>query len=467
MDAAQQVLKFATIPAEALDSEGSWDPALYACSHFRFMWMASRGAELSISATIYEGNRGLSPASDGEFAPFYRASSISPFELDATLEQWSTAADRSDRFSLQPGDVILKRVAPVVAAVVPAGLPSLPVDASFFVIRGLAEPDAWWATFCLNYPACADYLLSKSGRGVLSRVSLSVLRGWTPPKMPADFPRRARGLSELLQKRTFLAGRIAALEVAVEMAVAEQMATTAYEDTEQRFAQPSWSGFFPAVLAEDSWHPTHVASTSRATALRRDRDWRPLSSFLLPAPPSRNRLSRVDTPVAVLRLSDVDQTPLVPESLVPSVPAQANRVFSEPLHAEDVVLSTLGSSPRVAFMPSNPQAPVYAVDHWERLRFRAHAAAFALILQTGAVTRQLRGFASGSVQQFIRPEDIQRLFLPVLPEETLAQWDRSFRSLAKSWQQTEADWQSALRDGWQIFARAFNLLPSEAFPHHP
>jgi hypothetical protein len=149
----------------------------------------------------------------------------------------------------------------------------------------------------------------------------------------------------------------------------------------------------------------------------------------------------------------------------PSDKAQANRVFSEPLHADDVILSTLGSNPRVAFMVSKPQVPVHAVDHWERLRFRAHAAAFALILQTGAVTRQLRSFASGSVQQFVRPEDIQRLFLPVLPDETLSQWDRSFRSLARAWQENEAAWHSALRDGWQSFARAFQLSPSEVFPH--
>jgi hypothetical protein len=170
----------------------------------------------------------------------------------------------------------------------------------------------------------------------------------------------------------------------------------------------------------------------------------------------------MDDPVPVLRLSDVGHVPLVPASLTPSVPAQANRVFRDPLQPEDVLLSTLGSSPRVAFTPASLQPPVYAVDNWERLRFRSHAAAFALILQTGAVTRQLRSLASGSVQQFIRPEDIQRLFLPVLADETLAQWDRSFRSLCKSWSQTDADWSAALADGWLLFSRAFNLAPNRS-----
>ena len=102
------------------------------------------------------------------------------------------------------------------------------------------------------------------------------------------------------------------------------------------------------------------------------------------------------------------------------------------------------------------------MDDWERLRFRAHAAAFALILQTGAVTRQLRSLASrlGS-RQFIRPEDIQRLFQPVLADETLAHWDRSFRSLCKSWSQTE------MSTGCRIGGRLAAFFPCVQPPSTP
>ena len=127
------------------------------------------------------------PASgDAESIHVYRASSISPFELNPSFAQWSTPA-QPGQLPLQPGDVILKRVAPVVAAVAPIGLPSLSVDGNFFVIRGLAEADAWWIAFCLNHAPFADYLLSKSGRGILGRVSLSILRSWTVPETPVRF----------------------------------------------------------------------------------------------------------------------------------------------------------------------------------------------------------------------------------------------------------------------------------------
>lgn len=394
--------KMAMIPPDALDSEESWDSALFLGNQFRSLWMASRHQPLSSLAEVVEGERGFGSSGDAESTDAYRASSISAFEINPTPDQWSAAVPFGEH-QLQPGDVIVKRVAPVLAAFVPVGLPALPVDSSFFVIRGLTEADAWWIAFCLNHPTCADYLLSKSGRGVLSRVSLSVLRRWTAPETPARFSALARRLAEVLSNRTFLASRIAALEADVETAVAEQMATTAYEDSEERFAQRSWSFFFPAALTDPSWLPLHVATEYRSEVLHRDRDWQPLPAYLLPGSPSRNRFSRLDEPLPVLRFSDVNHVPLVPAALPSSRPAQANRVFRNPLQPEDVLLSTLGSSPRVAFTPASLQPPVYAVDHWERLRFRSHAAAFALILQTGAVTRQLRSLATGSIQQFIRP----------------------------------------------------------------
>lgn len=458
MELTERILKTAMVPPDALDCEASWDSVLFLRSQFRFLWLASRHHPLATFAKVFEGDRTQRSEADTASVFVYRARALSPFELSPTPEQWRTAAPFGP-LPVQPGDVILKRVAPVAAAVVTSGLPALSVDGNFFVIRGLPEADAWWIAFCLNHPACADYLLSKSGRGVLSRVSLSVLRSWTVPATPPGFARLARRLAELASKRTFLAGQIAALKADVETAVAEQMAATAYADSEERFSLRSWSFFFPAALTDTSWLPLHVATEYRSEVLHRDRDWQPLSAYLLPDSPSRNRLSPMNEAIPVLRLSDVGPVPLVPGSLTASIPLQANRVFGNPLQPEDVLLSTLGSSPRVAFTPANLQPPVYAVDHWERLRFRAHAAAFALILQTGAVTRQLRSLASGSVQQFIRPEDIQRLFLPVLADETLAHWDRSFRSLCRSWAQTDADWTDALAEGWQLFSRAFNLAP--------
>ena len=45
------------------------------------------------------------------------------------------------------------------------------------------------------------------------------------------------------------------------------MAATAYEDSEEHFAQRSWSFFFPAALTDTSWLPLHVATEYRSEVL--------------------------------------------------------------------------------------------------------------------------------------------------------------------------------------------------------
>ena len=106
------------------------------------------------------------------------------------------------------------------------------------------------------------------------------------------------------------------------------MAATAYEDSEERFAQRSWSFFFPAALTDTSWLPLHVASEYRSEVLHSDHDWQPLPTYLLPDSPPRNRSTPMDDPIPVLHLSDVGPVPLVPGSLTASIPLRANRRFS-------------------------------------------------------------------------------------------------------------------------------------------
>lgn len=455
--------KAAKIPFSVLDSERTWDASLFLGGWISAVSDNPGERELGSIADVFEGERAAKPSAAADSAPTYRAGSVTSFELVPEPGDWRSSFAGASR-SVQPGDVIVKRVAPIMAAVVSVEVPSLGVDGNLFIVRGLSEVEAWWVAFCLNHPACADYLISKSGRGVLSRVSLSVLREWTPPQAPASFATLARRLADLLAKRGFLASQFAALEEDVEDQVSDLADTDAYEKSERHFAASSWSFFFPAALTDQSWLPVHVATVYRSDVLRRDSDWRVIQSFLMPDTPPRKRFASAEDPIRVLRLGDISDIPVVPDSLPEQVPGQINRVFSHPVEPEDVLLSTLGSSPRVAFTPASLDEPVYAVDHWERLHFRSHAGAYVLILRSTPILHQLRALATGSVQQFIRPDDIQRLYLPVIPDETLTRWDRSFRGLTKSWAQTSTDWSATLHEGWRSFAREFPGTPLASTP---
>jgi hypothetical protein len=74
------------------------------------------------------------------------------------------------------------------------------------------------------------------------------------------------------------------------------------------------------------------------------------------------------------------------------------RVFAQLLSENDVLLSTLVTSPRVTFAGTNPGTAVYPTDHWYRLRFRETPGAWALVLATPAIRAQLERLAIGTVQ---------------------------------------------------------------------
>src|SRR5262249_45647316 len=127
------------------------------------------------------------------------------------------------------------------------------------------------------------------------------------------------------------------------------------------------------------------------------------------------------------------------------------RVFAHPLSENDVLLSTLVTSPRVTFAGMPPATAVYPTDHWYRLRFRETPGAWALVLDAPARHAQRAGLAVGSVQQFAQPATVRRLVLPNIPLETRIKWD----SFLRRWQQRLR----ALDEEWlDLWRQCYRLL---------
>src|SRR6266496_1388809 len=107
----------AMIHPDALDFEASWDSVLFIRNPFLRMIKRPRTLEM-LASEIFEGQRTLSNSKQKHPEFGYRASSISRFELNPSRQQW-TAPATSGQLAIQPGDVVVKRLAPVMAAVVP------------------------------------------------------------------------------------------------------------------------------------------------------------------------------------------------------------------------------------------------------------------------------------------------------------------------------------------------------------
>jgi hypothetical protein len=419
-----------------------------------------------LGATCIEGRR-TEPISNGDGAavlpyagPIYRQANLTPFRFHLENAHWQPPTVESPE-CVAPGDVVINKLAPVRAAWATARLPRHPADANCIVIRwagrdeqismfdsgaGLQERRgravAFWTALCLNQPAYQEYLLRRSGAAFLPRVRMSVLRQLKLPPVPPEAEQLAGAVVELLEQSLATGEELTRLVQQVEEEVAAlAVAVDAAQANEERGGR-RWGRFFKAAEVGDSLIPRHVALSHVQYGLKNARGWLPLPDLLGPRQPGRKRLTRAVPNWLYLRLGDVSSDLAVTLPAPTDAPPQPGRVYAEPLTADEVLVSLLGTSPRVAFAGADPPPSLFVVDHWERLCFRETPGAWALALDTNAIRRQRMLMAMGTAQQFAYPESIRTLVLPPLSLELRLRWDRTLRRLITRRKALEGEWQA-------------------------
>jgi hypothetical protein len=89
------------------------------------------------------------------------------------------------------------------------------------------------------------------------------------------------------------------------------------------------------------------------------------------------------------------------------------RLYAKPLQGGELLLSTLGSSPKVVLNQPPASEQVWLSDQWARLDGGATSGALALALGTEQVAWQLGSAATGAVRQFIVRSDLGEVRVPV------------------------------------------------------
>jgi hypothetical protein len=190
-------------------------------------------------------------------------------------------------------------------------------------------------------------------------------------------------------------------------------------------ARPLGDGAFfaPDAVTHDTWLPSATALRAEQAALDEELGWIAIGD--LASSDDRARLSRAPEGARALRLRDVGDDLLVPqdddgsEHLIPS------RTLAAALIPGEVLLSTLGSSFRAAYVDEGAPKTTFPVDGWARLRFRETPAAWALLLSTDALRSQAARLTVGSVQQFVPPDALRSLRVPVPPRDVRDRWQRA------------------------------------------
>lgn len=439
------------MPAQRLaQAEYRLQPELYVDELACILDVPSRTPALRDLAIISEGHRGMT-SEDGEaddLGPMYRPSNVQVMRLVPSSEHLHAPTTNLPQ-SLLPGDVVVTKLAPPRAAVVPDVAHRHPIDGNSLIVRGLTPTMAIWVAWCINRPPVGAYLSITSGRALIPRINQGALGELRLPEAPAAAMPWANRMSYLSGEDYALHQRRAELVAEVHAAVAEAVATVLLADD---LHDGQW---IPGALVPvTSLLPTHVHLSARQHRLRQEGGWLSLSELILPHGASRQRLTAAPETGSYIRLGDVDHDGTIAAQLGRDCPQPVSRVFAQPIQAHEVLLATIVTAPRAAVVDDAIAGKAWVTDQWVRLRFRETPAAWAMILGSPTVADQMRRMAVGTIAQFANPSDLLGLLLPPIPVERRQEWDRRERLLTERRRTWEQHWAEICSLGDDLFASA-------------
>lgn len=351
-----------------------------------------------LNVRLLEGLR-TSPAEEDEFF-MYRPSHIVGMALDLDGERSVSITQTDHSKAVGPGDVVVSKFLPLRAAWVTQETPRHPVDSNCIRIVGLDVAHGFWITAVLNHPTVREAWAQHARGATIPRIGLKDLKGFQVPELPNEGGRFAELWLGLESERAKAWKKLDALLDRAEELVSEIKSLLGGG---QNFC------FQPAQFLSESWLPMHVAMRHVQDEMSRLR-WLQLRDVGI-AEKSRRR-DNGPASGRLLRLSDAEGI-LGFRLPADEVFREAGfRVYERPLQPEEVLVSLMGTSPKVAFNHPPREETVLVSDRWARLHSMKHPGAVALMLMTSAVQWQLRNASSGVAQQFVTSEDLESIRLP-------------------------------------------------------
>ncbi|MBK9386459.1 MAG: hypothetical protein IPN34_16730 [Planctomycetes bacterium] len=307
----------------------------------------------------------------------------------------------------------MNKLAPVRAAYVSPAAKRHPADGSTLIVRDLSRATAVWLAKCLNQPGYSRLLLL--GSGTLDRVGIKALESLRLPAAPPEMDGLSARLRDALDEQAL---------------TSEGMHFVRAEANEFACAGAAMScsvrggAFFAREAVNcESWLPTATALRAEQNSLAEDLGWAAIAE--LASWDDRSRLTQAHDGARVLRLRDVSEDLFVAPGDDAGEAAIPSRALAKPLVPGEVLISTLGSSFRTAYVDDAVPRNTFPADAWVRARFRETPAAWALLLSTDALRSQAARLAVGTVQQFVPPEALRSLRVPVPPREVRDRWQRA------------------------------------------
>ncbi len=335
------------------------------------------------------------------------------------------------------GDVVLSKFLPPRAAWVTASTSRRPIDQNCVRVIGLEQADGFWVANVLEHPYYQELLARHSASSVVPRLGLGDLKSLRVPEVPMEAKKLAEQWSQATEELVAAEDGLVTLQKDVETHVAAEAPTFPVQ-------QPQ---FYPAASLPYIWTPAY-AGLKRFQAQSKAQGWEPIGRYLSD---NTDRLrEEVTESVRVLHLRDADGMFgfHIPE---PDELKQATfRVFALQLQEDEVLLSVLGSAPKVVFHHSPSSIRILLSDQWVRLKPPTTPGALALLLNTQPVSWQLSLATIGAVQQFVPKSEFEHIHIPHLSDSLAVRWDRKLREYLEDMSSSHQQLDSILAEVRQL-----------------
>lgn len=335
---------------------------------------------------------------DGPEPVLYRPSHLDRGVVVPESEHLASSPVRSSR-SVGPGDVLVSKFLPPRVAMVAPGTPRHAPDGNCLRVVGLGPGTALWLTALLGHPAFASVVGLRGAGRTLPRIGARELADLRLPAPPHGLAALASAWSEAADER---------LATQRELLDLHSETQAAADDTASPPPDPSQPVWVAADDLPDTWAPDQAALVRYQHQLARA-GWVPLGRFLAHEPA---RLRGRIPPARLLHLAAA--TGGLGFTLPDVAPVQPPwfRLYADPLRPAEVLLSTLGSAPKVVLNLPPAASTIWLTDQWARLDGGATPGALALTLGTSQVTWQLGSATTGAVRQFIGRAELALVRVP-------------------------------------------------------
>jgi len=368
-----------------------------------------------------------------EQTPVYRLRHVEPMALRTEPAHWHSPSLSDQPFCVQPGDVLVRRVGSVAAALVSERHRRHPVDANLGILRGLDPAAALWAAWCLNQPHYQAYLEGEQGISALVRVGLRRLAEMPLAPLPEQLGPLADAWFRAMDADTVALERLAALRAEVAAWALQRCA--GISAVQRMFGRPfsARSAWFAPADLSDQLNLAISEQRAAARALLEHGVGQPLSALARINPGPADPTPPAPAHCRVLRIKDLDQQ-LSIQGPFPARDETLWRSQPRPLATGDVLLSTFAAETKVAWLSE----PLDSISGGSRvlpseqlviLCFHRWPGAFALLLESPPVVAQWQRLATAGSLRFVPGAQAARLVLPV-PEPAQAEdWERRLFTL--------------------------------------